>query len=272
MGLQVSWFEVDCWMYFYACSSNELGSWEQSIDNDTDELLDFPPVAIGHEGHMATEVQVERDDIDLANKIHIEFKAYQPDITTSRLTKYLSAFRNYMELALVPRNKATLDQRVFDGFVWSAVNTNFGNFTETVVQMPQAKAERAARMMYRQGQLFAKSLARKFGVDVLWHYPGQFLEPLIYEDNSHVAPSFAPHAPNPVSPNLFHPPNHYAYKHFAGGKGIHAGAKAGHKGGAKGFKNYSFSAGQKKFGSAHAYGGFAYGAKGKGKGYGKPWL
>lgn len=228
---------------FYACSASEEGTWEKNLEDNDDELLDFPPTSIGIDGHMATEVKVERAEVDLANRIHKEFKAYQPDITASRLTKYWASFRNYMELALVPRHKGKVDQRVFDAFVFCAVNTSFGNFAELVVKMPAWKGERAAIMMYKQGQGFAKSLALQLNVEVLWHHPGQFIEPIEcqkYANPAYAAPLVPGYVPKgyqmPVAPNGYqmHPYGSFTSFSQKGQKFHGKGAGKGKKGAAKG--------------------------------------
>merc|ERR1712100_912719 len=99
--------------------------------------------------------------------------------------------------------------------------------------------------------MFAKRLARNFCVDVLWHYPGLFLEPVEYEQTvvnqanpSYVAPllpTYVPKGyPQPATPNGFQT-NHYGAFNSSlkwkgqqnnGTKGIGNGyGKAGFKGG-----------------------------------------
>jgi len=182
-GLEVSWFEPTCWMYFYACPQAAEGQWDKSIECQEDEVSNFPPESVGIQGHMATEVKVEKADVEMAGRSVSDFKSYDAGISQQRLTRYWAAFRNYMELSIIPRHKGVLDQRVFDGCIYMAVNNSFGQFAEKVMQMPSSRGERAARMMFKAGQDFAKILAKTFEVGVLWHFPDQFMEPTIEDQD-----------------------------------------------------------------------------------------
>lgn len=190
LGLELAFFEADCWMYFYACPASDVNQWSRSLEEDPEEELQgFPPVSVGIDGHMATEIQIERSEIDLAEKVCSEFQAFEKALTVSQLTKYWASFRNWMELVLVPRHHYKVDQRTFDAGVFTAVNVSFGQFAEKVLSMPHSDGERAARMMFRVGQGFAKSLARSFDVSVLWHFPNEFMEPAI-EDDTYAQPDY----------------------------------------------------------------------------------
>merc|ERR1712187_320360 len=69
-----------------------------------------------------------------------------------------------------------LDQRIFDLYVFMAINGSFFKFTETLNSMKdQGKAENAVRMMYYIGQGYAKAVATTFGVSVLWVKPNIFI-------------------------------------------------------------------------------------------------
>lgn len=172
MGLEVSFFDPDCWMYFYACAPIDEKAWERSIERPDDYTG-----AIGLKGHMATEVKLEPDDMNVAEKVCSDFQVFDATLTRARLSRYWAAFRNTMELAIVRMHTRKMDQRTFDGYVFMAVHCSFFKFAEKVNSLPQPTAERAVKLMLRSGQDFAKSMAEKFAVGVLWHKPNSFIEP-----------------------------------------------------------------------------------------------
>jgi hypothetical protein len=200
LGLEVHFFEPDAWMYFYSCCGIDEKQWERSI-----ERADDSSTVIGLKGHMSSEVKLEPGDVEVAERVHGDFQVYDPHLSRARLARYWAAFRNTMELVLVRLHTRKLDQRNFDAYVWMAVNGSFFKFAERVNSLPQVKAERAAKMMYRVGQDYAKSMADRFGVGVLWHKPNSFIEPPVQVEQH--SPQFH------YAPPQQHLPWSYAQQH-----------------------------------------------------------
>jgi len=230
LGLEVCFMESGtCWMYFYACAAVDNRQYEKSIEDTSEDVEGSSPTSIGIKGHMATEVPIEQEDIQLAEEVLVDFQLFESSITSSRLARYWAAFRNYMELCLLPHNAGVLDQRLFDGTVFWGVNSSFFKFAENVQNMPQWRGDKACAMMYKTGQKFAKKLARKLNVGVLWHRPAEFLEPWI-EESTYPAGATSPQhlqyqtgAISPYHPKYpggaYHPkyqPPHYVSNPYAG--------------------------------------------------------
>merc|ERR1712050_400390 len=117
---------------------------------------------------MPANLAVQPAELELAGRICGEFREYESTITRSRLARYWAAFRNTLEMYLVQKHQETIDQRIFDLYVFIAINGSFFKFAERLQQMSnQTKVETGARMMYYVGQGFGKSVATKLGVTVL---------------------------------------------------------------------------------------------------------
>jgi len=186
LGLEMSFFDPnpECWMYFYACVPVDDRKWERVLEGE-DAQTKGSSATIGIAGHMSSEIKLEQTEWELAEKVCSDFQAFEAGITVERLARYWAAFRNEMELVLMPRHRCKMDQRVFDGFVWLTVNQSFGKFAQKVNQLPEWKIKQAADMVYKKGQQFSKTMAQRFEVTVIWHKPHEFLgpEPTVQQDD-----------------------------------------------------------------------------------------
>uniref|UniRef100_A0A7S1MG54 Uncharacterized protein n=1 Tax=Alexandrium catenella TaxID=2925 RepID=A0A7S1MG54_ALECA len=178
MGLEVAFFKPRCWMLFYATPVANAKQWERAVEKldgsseDPDRQLQLDV----NNGHMSSSLEVQPAEQELANRMCSEFCEYEPRMTAPRLARYWAAFRNAMETYLLRKHGLKVDQRVFDVYVFMAINSSFFKFADTIEHMPdQNKAETAERMMYYVGQGFGKALAVRLGITVTWVRPNIFL-------------------------------------------------------------------------------------------------
>jgi len=225
IGLEVSFLEPgSCWMYFYACVAMDGKQLEKSIEDVSGDV----DGVIGRQGHMATEISIEKGDIQLAGEVLREFKRFEQEITVARLSRYWACFRDHMEVYLVSNHTWTIDQRLFDAIVYNAVNSSFCKFGEKVNRMPAWRGEVAAAMMYKIGQRFAKRLAGVYEVRIFWFRVGEFLEPGVVDTSPQYYGAPYQHHQSPhqqyQSPYQQYPS---PYGHSQAGKVWHPGAQAG---------------------------------------------
>ena len=126
-GLEVSFFEPSCWMYFYACAAVDDQQLERSV-----ERADGVNVPVGVKGHMSSEVRIEAGEIALAARSLQEFQAVDARVTEGKLSRYWATYRNTLELYLVRHHSRTVDQRIFDTLVYLGVSGSFFKFAERV--------------------------------------------------------------------------------------------------------------------------------------------
>jgi len=277
MGLEVSFLEPRCWMLFYATPIPDTAAWQRSVEGRAGDADDASGAAVidVNNGHMSSSVNVEPAEFELARRVLDDFRHYESGIPVGRLARYWAAFRNTLEVYFMRKVGCKMDQRLFDAFVFLAVNGSFFRFSDVVGRMAQTKIDSAARMMYYVGQGYAKVVARRLNVGVLWHKPNVFLQPPT-DDERYYEVTYAPS---------------YGY----GGLGYPPGSPFGHVGvppwkqhaptfgafgsygkGGKGTNPYGKGVGKAPFSAYKPHGGAGFGlGHGIGKGGGgsgaKPW-
>jgi len=173
LGLAVAWFSPDCWMYFYSNVGVDLDRFSKCL-----ESTDGDPRVIGVDGgHVSTTVRVEESEVRLAEKVFSDFVKADTSLTVPRLSRYFAVFRHHIESELVRRHTCTMDQRLLDWLIYSCVGTSFGNFVECLIQEHPSLKSPVARKLLLTCQTMAKGLMEVLDVTVVWHKPGQFIEP-----------------------------------------------------------------------------------------------
>jgi len=167
LGLEVSWFQPRCWMYFHESRVSLEGQWEQCIENQAD-----------------TDKESSTSSLDsfLAEEYFKDFNLSDHGIRCKQFVQQWAVFRDLMELVLVPRHCRTLDQRMFDRYVCTAVGETF-SLVATKHGDTLTRCSQAFTTLCRAGQDFAKSLAETLQVRVFWHFPDRFME-TDFEDRS----------------------------------------------------------------------------------------
>mmetsp|Transcript_70362 Transcript_70362/g.153333 ORF Transcript_70362/g.153333 Transcript_70362/m.153333 type:complete len:971 (+) Transcript_70362:56-2968(+) len=251
LGLEVHVFEPRCWMLFYATPIPDTVAWQRSVDGNAKELPDTEGnigIIDVNNGHMSSSVDVAPVEVELARRVHEEFVQFDASLSVSRLARYWAAFRNTMEVYLMRKVSRKVDQRLFDLYVYLAVNGSFFKFSDVVLRLSQLKVECASRMMYYIGQNYAKVIAKRMDVSVLWHRPNIFLKPPVQDEQHHLAawsPSYGYSGLAPPAPWLGkHIANPYGWGQaspFTTGKGTSKGFQKGSKGVGQAFANQALT-------------------------------
>jgi len=174
LGLELAFFEPDCWMYFYAHAGRELDEFEKSIENPQES--DKAEVGNLNSEHASAEVPVTQAILNLATEVLHEFHAQDQGVTLARLVRYLAAFQSNFEIEAVRRHSRKVDQRTFDSLVFCSARHSFGSFIEHT-----RKNSTGLMMLLSVCQGLAETIAQDVGVSVLWHQPGVFIKPDLVE-------------------------------------------------------------------------------------------
>jgi len=179
-GLQLSFFNADCWMYFYrnvGLDHDELRrATEQTDDQQIIAAGAQPDAIFAQKEHVSAEVPIQSFEIQFAADTCDQFQEHDSCITHARLTRYLAVFRSMMEHHLVRLHSRKIDQRRFDGLVAMTAVAAFGSFADMALGECAYMTSESGRMLLDECQRFAKGVAAGLGVGVLWHKP-RFLMP-----------------------------------------------------------------------------------------------
>merc|ERR1711924_142603 len=161
---EVSFFEPDCWMYFYACPSVYSMDFDLSINHE----LGFVGI---NDGHVSTKVVVSSDDCEFAARAIRDFRDGWKPMTVQRLARLFAAFRNNAEMGLIRQYRRTIDQRIFDTTVFhSALRSLASFFISMQNDHPKNSDLRSLRMKtFSCCQQYAGLIAERLHVTVYWH-------------------------------------------------------------------------------------------------------
>lgn len=177
-GLELSFFQPNCWMYFYRNAGVGFDEFQRSLEEPDDQVHNLrPDVMFAQKEHVSAEVPLQQEEICLADRVCSEFSKYDARVTQPRLARYFAAFRLMMEHYLVRLHTRKVDQRRFDGLVVQNAVGSFGSFAEKVTHESPDLASGPSRMLLRVCRDFAETLASGLGVQVLWHKPTTVLVP-----------------------------------------------------------------------------------------------
>lgn len=175
LGLQVAFFEADCWMYFYAYK----GVSEEGVAEIFERADDSIPTNAGvADGHVSSDIPVEDCDVNLAKENVTLFQSYDQSLTMAKISMFIAHFRYAMENKLIRMHRTTVDQPYFDCVVREMADKGFLNYlnatTADIVELDPKKARILANRMYLVFQRYAISMLDKLEINVIWTSPGDF--------------------------------------------------------------------------------------------------
>jgi len=168
LGLEVVYFQPQCWMYFYANPMPNEEEWMQAIEGQDEKVVQTKHVGLT-DGHVSSEVLVESTERQWADKYIGELSSFDPDMTKDKLMRYLAHFRYRMENFLVRSHGYTFDQRDFDNMIVEAIKCSFFPYLEKMQQYDQKAADEAGNFLCCVCQSYAKQeMIDGLGVKVRW--------------------------------------------------------------------------------------------------------
>jgi len=231
-------------MLFYATPIMEDDHVKKIIEKADDDTA----VNVNN-GHMSSNYAVDRADDELGSRALPDFRHFDSSVSQKRLSRYWAAFRNSVENYIVRHAGEKIDQRLFDLIVYISLQSSFFKFVERLDTMPDAKAIAGVTMMEYISQGYAKAVARKMDISVLWHRPSLFLEPPPKDEELE--------GPGPIAPPLGKAlmpqgPSGYHGHHSGYGSGYGTGASHyGHHGMAGSLKQGApYGLGKPSFGNS----------------------
>eukprot|EP00747_Dinoflagellata_sp_TGD_P108744 gnl/TRDRNA2_/TRDRNA2_170506_c0_seq2.p1 gnl/TRDRNA2_/TRDRNA2_170506_c0~~gnl/TRDRNA2_/TRDRNA2_170506_c0_seq2.p1 ORF type:complete len:690 (+),score=111.81 gnl/TRDRNA2_/TRDRNA2_170506_c0_seq2:197-2071(+) len=167
LGLELSVFKPDCWMYFYACANQNEFQFMRSLEAGD---------SMGQAEQMSSSIKADSRDTEMAEKVLAAVQEYERDISATMLARYFAMFHFLMDMWLIPAHTDKLDQRVFDFYVYMAASNSFGKL-DFFVFACRKSSKKFGEVLCQLGHEFAAGLAKTLGVDILWHTPGRFMWP-----------------------------------------------------------------------------------------------